>query len=520
METTLESGAAQAEPVLSLAETRPRRKLSRLHVRLAVLVAGSMLPLLILAGFMVMQSYQRATDTAAASVLQTARSVVVAVDRDLESQVAALEILALSPSLRAGDLIAFRAEAERFLTRFPNGSGLSIADPTGQLRLNTAVGSDVPLPPRRDMEGVAQVLATKRPYISQLRIGRISQHPLFTVDVPVIEKGEVLYDLAFSPSLEPFYAMLEALDLPPGYVVSIFDRNGHHIARRPALSRSEMTSASVTLKAELDKGGDNRIVPTLSVEGDSVLTAIARSATSNWAVAIGMPVESLNTPGRQALFAALASGVLLIMIGLIFAGRLATNLMRAEAHRELLLNELNHRVKNTLSSVQAIVARGLHGVDAPVQKKAIEARLLALSHVHNILSSRNWDSADFGDTAHAVLRPYAASLGRRLAIDGPAVRLKPRLAIALAMVLNELVTNAVKYGALSNDRGSVQLTWQVTGKRLTIDWSESGGPPVVPPAKPGYGTRFIERAVGGELGGRHHLAYLRDGFVAVLEVPI
>ncbi len=518
MDTPLEIDAA--DPLSAEEQRKSRFKLSRLHLRLAVLVAGSMLPLLILAGFIVLQSYQRANNAAAEYVLQTARSAMVTVDRELENHVAALEVLALSPALRTGDLVTFRAEAERFLTRYPKGAGVSLSDSAGQLHLLTTAAPGATLPPRGDKDGLAKVLATKRPFVSQLRVGRISQRPLFTVDVPVIENGEVLYVLAFAPPLAPFYEMLDALDMPPGYVVGIFDRNAHHVARRPALSRSEMTSASETLKAELDKGGEDRIVPTLSVEGAPVLTAFTRSPDSGWVVAIGMPVESLSMPARQALFAALAAGVLLMMIGLIFAGRLATNLMRAEAHRDLLVNELNHRVKNTLSSVQAIVARGLHGVDAPAPKKAIEARLLALSHVHNILSSRNWDSADFADTAHAILKPYATALGRRLSLDGPPVHLKPRLAIALAMVLNELVTNAVKYGALSNDTGKVQITWQAAGGRLTIDWTESGGPQVAAPIKPGYGTRFIERAVGGELGGRHHLAYLREGLVAVLEVPL
>lgn len=245
-----------------------------------MLVAGSMLPLLVLAGFIVMQSYQRATEAGAAYVLQTARSAMTTADREIENQVAALEILTLSRALRTGDLVSFRAEAERFLTRFPNGSGISLAAPDGQLLLNTAAAIGAPLPPRQDMEGVERVLNTKRPHISQMRIERVSHRPLFTVDIPVMENGAVIYDLAFSPLLDPFYEMLDALDLPAGYIIAIFDRNSQHIARRPALSRTEITSASDTLKSELEKGGDNRIVRTHSVEGAPVLTALARLPTS------------------------------------------------------------------------------------------------------------------------------------------------------------------------------------------------------------------------------------------------
>ena len=494
---------------------------SRLRARLILLVAGSMLPLLLLVSAVVLQAYTSAQESAGDQVLRTTQSAMAAVDRELQNQIAGLQVLALSPALHNNDLKSFRTEAQRFLTRYPAGAGVSVADRSGQILLNTSAAPVQRLPTRSDPEGTKRIYTTKKPYVSDLRMGRISNRPIFTVSVPVIENGEVIYDLAFAPALSTFYEFLDEFNLPEGWIASIFDRNAHHIARKPSLGGTEITTASETLRKQMLLG-NNRIVHTVSLEGVSNLSAFSRSDSTGWVVAIGMPLEALNGQVRQTLFFALGIGAALMLIGLGFASRLATNLLRAEAHRNLLVNELNHRVKNTLSSVQAIVARGLQ--DAPAaaeQKKAIDERLMALSHVHNILSNQNWESADFGDIARSVLEPFEMPQGRRIVIAGPPVRLPPHTAIALAMVLNELATNAVKYGALSVTTGIVHITWQGgEGNRLTIDWTESGGPPVHPPTRTGYGTRFIERAIGGELGGRYQAAYLPQGLVCVMDVAL
>jgi len=304
--------------------------------------------------------------------------------------------------------------------------------------------------------------------------------------------------------------------------VSIFDRNFHHIARMPAFGDgNSLTSAAESLSIQMH-GQDNRIVETVSLEGTTLLTAFSRSADSGWIVAIGMPRDALTTPARHTFLAMIGAGLVLMLIGLASASHIATQLARDERHRELLMNELNHRVKNTLSTVQAIVARGLQ--DSPASKEsrdAIEARLMALSRTHNILSNRNWASAELRDVAAGILEPYAGRLLARAPMRGPKVLLTPRVAIALAMVLNELVTNAAKYGALSSVSGMVELSWDFIGdNRIQIDWRETGGPPVSAPTRRGYGTRFIERAVESELQGRHAIIYANDGLTCIIEIQL
>jgi two-component sensor histidine kinase len=220
-----------------------------------------------------------------------------------------------------------------------------------------------------------------------------------------------------------------------------------------------------------------------------------------------------------------AIGLILLLIGLAFAISMASHMARAAAHRELLINELNHRVKNTLSTVQSIIGRTLRG--GAVQSdsvKTLEARLIALSRTHNVLSAENWDSAELQDIAVEALAPYAAGDPARLRVDGPAVRLRPRAALTVAMVLHELSTNAAKYGALSTPRGRVSLTWFIRnhdqGPRLRLVWRESGGPAVQPSNRKGFGSTLIDKSIAHELGGSTELNFDPAGVNCTIECPL
>lgn len=510
---SLDEGPVTANRVPSVSAGLRTPSLRR---RLLVLVAGSMVPVLLLAATIVLQGYTRAEQAAQERVLQITRSTVAAVDRELQSRIAALEVLALSPTLQSSDLEAFRAEAVRFLSRFP-GAGLSLSDRSGRQLLNTNAAPGQVISRRADVGAVETVFATGKPYVSNMYMGRLSKRAIFLIDVPVSRGEEVIYSLAINSPRAAFADILQQLNLPDGWIISIFDREAHHVARLPSRNADQLTSASDSLRSHLATG-TNRIVETTSLEGIKTLTAFTRSEETGWIVALGIPIDTISGPARQTLFTTFSVGMLLLLVSLGFASRLATHLMHAEAHRELLINELNHRVKNTLSAVQAIVGRGLaDSAVSPEQRNAIEARLLALSHVHNVLSSRNWEGADLRDIATAVFEPFATNGKQRMTILGPSINLRPRIAIALALVLNELVTNAAKYGAFLTPDGIVELTWQMNGALLRLTWRESGGPPVRPPMRAGYGTRFIERAVAGELGGTYVPVYTPEGLSVVIE---
>jgi len=445
-----------------------------------------------------------------------------ATDRELQNQIAALEVLALDPAIDTADLESFRPAAERFLTRFPEGTGVSLSDRDGRQVFITNARPGDPIRVRTDTDTIAAIFSEKKPQVSNIYLSRFTGQPTFTVDVPVIRGGNVLYDLAFNTPKQNFFDILAGLDLPEGWVAAIFDGNYNIIARRPAIVRPGITRANPALREALKVGGD-RVTQTVSLVGKPILAAFAYSPETTWVVGVSVPLEVFEAPSFRALLVAVSGGTLLMLIGGYFAVRIATQLVRAERHRELLVNELNHRVKNTLSSVQAIVWRGLRSVGEETEaRENIDARLQALSAAHNILSSQSWEGAHFKEIATSIVGPYAGPHGVRMHASGPEVAIKPKVAIALAMILNELATNAVKYGALmAATAGTIALAWALRDAHtLVISWTETGGPAVAPPQRTGYGTKFIERAVVDELGGRYRADFRPEGFACAIEIPL
>lgn len=192
----------------------------------------------------------------------------------------------------------------------------------------------------------------------------------------------------------------------------------------------------------------------------------------------------------------------------------------------MLIDELNHRVKNTLATVQSIVWQALRtNTDLAVIRASIESRLLALSRSHDLLARENWKSAGLLDLVRSALEPFGVSGGRaeRIAIRGENVRFPPQAALALGIAFNELATNAMKYGSLSNEKGSVLIEWKIAqtseGRRLILHWQEKDGPPVAPPSQKGFGSNVIERGLAHELQGKVHLDYRPDGLICAMNFP-
>jgi PAS domain S-box-containing protein len=198
-----------------------------------------------------------------------------------------------------------------------------------------------------------------------------------------------------------------------------------------------------------------------------------------------------------------------------------------QAQSRMLIDELNHRVKNTLATVQSIVSQALrNATDPAVIREAIESRLFALSRSHDLLTRENWDSAGLHDVIDAALEPFGTTNGRkeRFVITGPNIRFPPNAALALGIALHELATNAVKYGAFSNDRGSITVNWTVVpssnGSRLILHWREKDGPPVTPPKRKGFGSRVMERGLAHELKGSVELDFRPAGLVCTIDIPL
>ena len=199
---------------------------------------------------------------------------------------------------------------------------------------------------------------------------------------------------------------------------------------------------------------------------------------------------------------------------------------RAREHAAMLIDELNHRVKNTLATVQSIVTQAVRNSSDPqIVRESIETRIAALSRSHDLLGREKWEGAGLRDLVSDALAPFSVTEGRaeRFTIEGENIRLAPKAVLALGIAFNELATNAVKYGAFSNESGTISIKWVLKqrpeGRWLCLHWRENGGPPVTQPTRKGFGSRVIEQGLTHELEGKVKLDYSPGGIVCTIDVP-
>lgn len=191
--------------------------------------------------------------------------------------------------------------------------------------------------------------------------------------------------------------------------------------------------------------------------------------------------------------------------GIFVDGSDVTDAKRSEEHLRLLVNELNHRVKNTLATVQSIAAHSLRNSASPAEfRTMLDARLVALSKAHDLLTRTHWEGASLSAVLAQETNPYQTEDSARIALAGDDVDLAPRAALTLAMAFHELATNAAKYGALSVPSGRIDVRWLVEPRldepsMLRLTWTERDGPEVKPPSRNGFGSRLIERGIVHEL---------------------
>jgi two-component sensor histidine kinase len=459
----------------------------------------------------------RDRDAAFDRVLETVKSVQLVLDTEMQGIALALEVLANSRALRNDDLEGFRGNAEAFLRRYPT-SAISLTESDGRQALNTGVPVGQPAPRRANLESTEAVFRTGQPAYSNMFMGAVAKRRIVTVSVPVIRDSKVVYEVSFNPPLEMFQNIIQRQRPDDDWTMSILDRTGTTVARVPNPEQTIGLQASPTLLPALLSQKEGKL-STYSLEGIELITAFTRSPLTGWTVAAGIPVTSLTGPLWRQLAITAGVGLIMLAIGLAFAIGMAARIARGEMLHGLLINELNHRVKNTLATVQSIASQTFRSsVKTGDARRKFEARLSSLGRAHNILSDEKWESAEAGEIVVSALEPYATADRARLRVSGPIVRLAPSPALMLSMVLHELATNAAKYGALANDVGRIAIEWQtLAGKRMRLRWKETGGPPAQPGERKGFGSRLIEEAFGAQAGGSATLEYAPDGVVCVLE---
>jgi len=194
-------------------------------------------------------------------------------------------------------------------------------------------------------------------------------------------------------------------------------------------------------------------------------------------------------------------------------------------HRQLLVNELNHRVKNTMAIVQSLSAQTLRA-ERPTSeaREDFDGRLMALAGAHVLMTEAEWHSVPLRELIERTIQPFAQGAGStRFTLNGSDATMPPKSAVAFALAVHELCTNAAKYGALSAEAGHVSIDWSLVpsedGPRLQLTWRETGGPPVVEPARRGFGSRLLERGLSAELKGEVKLTFPPEGLVCTIDAP-
>ncbi|CAN7327070.1 PAS domain-containing protein [Phenylobacterium sp. LjRoot225] len=198
---------------------------------------------------------------------------------------------------------------------------------------------------------------------------------------------------------------------------------------------------------------------------------------------------------------------------------------KADEHQRLLLDELNHRVKNTLATVQSIALQSARDTDAVTFERAFLSRIAALARAHDLLTEVAWEGADLKEVIVRTLAPHAPEgQAERIHLSGPRVQLGPNAAVSLTMAFHELATNAAKYGSLSVSAGRVEVRWSADSLHdpaaVEIDWTESGGPEVSPPTRRGFGSRLVEKGLAREFDGQVELIFAPQGLRCCMRLPL
>jgi two-component sensor histidine kinase len=508
--------------------------------------------------------YQASHRQFESQLLASSRLLGVSVDRELENGRTLLGGLAMAASLQTGDMDAFD-KAARFATRGRKG-WIVLTDDQGRQLVNTLVPRETALSRGGFPQDARTDLRRGRTRVSGLVTGTLLRRPVVAIDRPVLSNGR-LHVLSYIQEPVGFQSIFVPKLLPPAWIGVILDQNGRVIARSLAPKENLGRMATPDLQRALRTSSEG-IIESRSLEGMPTTAGYTRSNSTGWTFLIAAPRREAQWAAARSMRATLVSFCVLLVGGLLSArwfarpisrdideladqarrlasdkqsvapgGHLpetaavrdamaaaATGLAQREAERDAaaarqatLINELNHRVKNSLATVQSLAR---HSFLAPQERRrlgAFEDRVVALSRAHDLLTENAWAGADLVRLVAQTLAPY----GDRSTWSGPSISLNPQSALSLSLVLHELATNAAKYGAFTTE-GRVEVAWSVRpdGRCIDLSWVESGGPPATAPTREGFGSRLIRQSVERELRGVMTTDYAPEGLRRRFELPV
>jgi two-component sensor histidine kinase len=526
------------------------------------------LPFILLTAGIVWQLANNERETRREAILFSARTLMNAVDAILSKQIAVAQMLATSPAFETDDFAAFRQEGMRAMNGL-SGGWVSLADENGQQLMNLRQSETGSLP-RRPPAALAiqrRAIETGQVQISDVFKGALSDSPVVTVEVPVRRNGKPPLEIVIGMEPSIFLSLFEQWNLPEGWLAGLVDRNGNFIARSRNHEQNVGKPASEGFRAAARSAnqGWNEM---LSLEGGPVATAHATSPMSGWVMGLAADKALFEAPIRKTVLVAALAAIATMLLSLLLAmwaarriarpieqieqGTHALMLRRAitfsntglpeadrtldalastarvfeqhdkerderESHVRLIMRELSHRSKNLLAIVLAIARQtSRHTSSFSEFESRFNSRIQALADAHDLLVDQQWSGAYIDDLVRAQLAAFGTE---KIALHGERIMLRAEAVQNVALALHELATNASKYGALSVPAGKVDVEWRrqpaaTNGDApdLRFTWRESGGPPVKPPEKKGFGCFVLERVTVNALG-EGSLKFDPDGLV-------
>jgi two-component sensor histidine kinase len=550
---------------------------SSLSTRLFILVLVAVLPLTAIL-FYNLYSIRLAKEREIhAEVFRTGQLAALEMQRLLGGLENTLSGIAAAPAVQNLDPVACNTYMARAGARLPEFAGIAVLDTSGVIRCwqeKKAIGISL-----ADRGYVKESLSGKFS-VGEYTAGRVSHQQVLPVSVPIIDDaGKVTGVVAGSLDLDWLQQKVRDRTYPAGGNLTIADRNGVILARYPDPERfvgttipqqfqhlvqserpgtTELTSQDGTrrilayfppsknqpglyISAGISTAAEYAAVTRAMYYGAAGAIAAAALALTLASVtgrfSIRRPVKQLlrtveawradDETARTGMSAAngefgqLGAAIDAYMDELVSARQRSR---KEEEQRNVLMGELDHRVKNLLATVQAVARASFKssGLD-PSTLGTFNRRLVAIGEAHALLMKDAWQSALLSDVVATVVRPFDNAEPSRFSISGPGFVLNSKAALALGMALHELCTNAVKYGALRSDDGTVQIQWSIEDgqdRMLHFEWNELDGPPVIPPTNSGFGSTMIERMLGSQIEGSVEVRYEHDGLKFHLTVPV
>ena len=529
---------------------------------LLVLALATSIPITACAGFLAYHFVAESSQSRKVEYEDRLRLMRNATELRVANIIEDLQILALSPLLAAGRFDEFRSHAVDTV-KLIGGVAIALYEPDGQQLVNTRLDPGTPLPKRTAFDAERRAIETGRPQVSGLQQAVVDGQPIVTIAVPVRIAGQIRY--ALNVGLSPRYLSTLMDDYVSGGLVgSIIDQQGILLARRPLLDGDDLIGQP-TIPAVRSHVGQVSAwwIKAISRPGVATYTSLLRSDQSGWTVNLALPREAIDGPLHRTIEWIVALTLFPFVLGLALArllahrflaefsdleryvsglqngvvsptiGRIAeVNRMKQVLHlvggelasalrqQRDLLDEINHRVKNTLGTVQSIARLSRSSAsDVDHYVAAFEGRILALSEAYNLLTENNWVGADVRAIVERTLAHYAGP--DRLTISGPSLLLPPKLTLALSATIQELSTNAAKYGAFSTPSGKLEIAW--TGQEsgiVRLIWIERDGPLVRKPTRRGFGTKMITRMFGAETGWSVDLDFDPDGLRCTMQFGV